>query len=192
MLWRPLPDCDTATSVLQVLLRGRVHTVRGKGKSCFLVLRQRTSTIQVGAFYLDKHFHKQMRRSLQASRIVAQCIPVQQTLAVAIPLLLRNWKMDASCSYSCRWHAVPANVTCLPVILQLVLFADEKVVSKGMVKYASSLPRESVTDVEGIIFVPEHPVQGCTHSSVRLLSSWHLLLLSSMINAQCIVHNALH
>lgn len=32
---------------LQVLLRGRVATVRGKGKSCFIVLRQRTATVQV-------------------------------------------------------------------------------------------------------------------------------------------------
>ena len=32
---------------LQVLLRGRAHTVRGKGKSGFIVLRQRTQTIQV-------------------------------------------------------------------------------------------------------------------------------------------------
>lgn len=32
----------------QVLLRGRVHTVRGKGKSAFIVLRQRTATVQVG------------------------------------------------------------------------------------------------------------------------------------------------
>ena len=31
----------------QVLLRGRVATVRGKGKSAFLVLRQRTATVQV-------------------------------------------------------------------------------------------------------------------------------------------------
>ena len=31
----------------QVLLRGRAHTVRGKGKSSFIVLRQRTQTIQV-------------------------------------------------------------------------------------------------------------------------------------------------
>jgi aspartyl/asparaginyl-tRNA synthetase len=35
---------DTET---QVLLRARVHTVRGKGKSAFLVLRQRHATIQV-------------------------------------------------------------------------------------------------------------------------------------------------
>ena len=37
------------TSCMQVLLRARVHTVRGKGKSAFLVLRQRHATIQVGA-----------------------------------------------------------------------------------------------------------------------------------------------
>lgn len=34
---------------MQVLLRGRVHTVRGKGKSCFIVLRQGSTTVQVSA-----------------------------------------------------------------------------------------------------------------------------------------------
>ena len=32
---------------LQALIRGRVHTVRGKGKSCFMVLRQGSATVQV-------------------------------------------------------------------------------------------------------------------------------------------------
>lgn len=50
--------------------------------------------------------------------------------------------------------------------MQLVMFADDKVVSKGMVKYASLLPRESIIDVEGSIFVPKDPVQGCTQSEV--------------------------
>ena len=48
--------------------------------------------------------------------------------------------------------------------MQVVIFADDKVVSKGMVKYASLLPRESIVDVEGIIRVPEAPVQGCSQS----------------------------
>ena len=34
-------------ALMQVLLRGRVHTVRGKGKSCFIVLRQARATVQV-------------------------------------------------------------------------------------------------------------------------------------------------
>jgi len=29
-----------------VTLRGRVHNVRGKGKSAFLILRQQTATVQ--------------------------------------------------------------------------------------------------------------------------------------------------
>ena len=31
-----------------VLVRGRVHAVRGKGKSAFLVLREKGCTVQVG------------------------------------------------------------------------------------------------------------------------------------------------
>jgi aspartyl-tRNA synthetase len=32
---------------VQVLVRGRLYTVRGKGKSAFLMIRQRTATVQV-------------------------------------------------------------------------------------------------------------------------------------------------
>jgi aspartyl-tRNA synthetase len=38
--------CDSHVGQ-RVLVRGRVHTVRGKGKSAFLILRQGTSTLQV-------------------------------------------------------------------------------------------------------------------------------------------------
>lgn len=41
------PACHIGLSV-QVLVRARVHTVRGKGKSAFVVLRQRMATVQVG------------------------------------------------------------------------------------------------------------------------------------------------
>lgn len=40
--------CVSAASLpAQVLVRGRLYTVRGKGKSAFLMLRQRTATVQV-------------------------------------------------------------------------------------------------------------------------------------------------
>ena len=48
--------------------------------------------------------------------------------------------------------------------MQVVLFVDDKTVSKGMVKYATSIPRESFVDVYGEVHVPETPVVGCTCS----------------------------
>ena len=36
-------------SVMQVLVRGRLLSVRGKGKACFIVLRQEWATVQVRA-----------------------------------------------------------------------------------------------------------------------------------------------
>lgn len=78
-----------------VLLRARVHTVRGKGKTAFLVLRQATSTVQAA------------------------------------------------------------------------LFVDDVTVSKGMVKYASALSRESIVDVEGLVAAPQAPVEGCSQSQAR-------------------------
>ena len=53
---------------------------------------------------------------------------------------------------------------------QAILFVDDKTVSKGMVKYATNLPRESIVDVSGEVHVPDAPVAGCTCSTVRLLS----------------------
>jgi len=41
------PVCVVSVSAAQVLVRGRLYTVRGKGKSAFLMLRQRTATVQV-------------------------------------------------------------------------------------------------------------------------------------------------
>ena len=43
-----------------IYLRARIHTVRGKGKSCFLVLRQQTATIQCILFADDVHVSKTM------------------------------------------------------------------------------------------------------------------------------------
>ncbi|GAB4822582.1 hypothetical protein N2152v2_009628 [Parachlorella kessleri] len=80
----------------QVLVRARVHAVRGKGKSAFLVLRQQFSTVQA------------------------------------------------------------------------VLFVDDVNVSKGLVKYAAAIPRESIVDVEGVIDSPEQPVEACSQSLVEL------------------------
>ena len=79
----------------QVLVRGRVHTVRGKGKTAFLVIRQRTATVQA------------------------------------------------------------------------VMFVDDATVSRGMVKYASGISRESVVDVAGTLAVPANPVTSCTQSEAR-------------------------
>ncbi|KAJ9507170.1 hypothetical protein QJQ45_004832 [Haematococcus lacustris] len=95
-VWTRVEDLNASFSDKEVLLRGRVHTVRGKGKSAFIVLRQRTATLQV------------------------------------------------------------------------CLFANDTTVSKGMVKYASQITRESIVDVEGVITLPSKPVEGCSQSDVEL------------------------
>ena len=78
-----------------MLLRGRVHTIRGKGKTAFLVLRQRTATVQC------------------------------------------------------------------------VISVDDTTVSRGMVKYATGISKESVIDIAGTIAVPSNPVTSCSQSQVR-------------------------
>lgn len=82
--------------LVQVTIRARLQTSRGKGKSAFLVLRENNATAQA------------------------------------------------------------------------VLFVDNKTVSKGMVKYASSIPKESIVDVTGVVSKPLEPVASCTQSDVEL------------------------
>ena len=83
-----------------VLVRARMHTVRGKGKSAFLVLRQATATVQAA------------------------------------------------------------------------MFVDDVNVSKGMVKYASAIPRESIVDVEGKLVAAEAPIEACSQSQVSVRREW--------------------
>lgn len=77
-------------------MRARVHNTRGKGKSAFLVLRQRTATVQA------------------------------------------------------------------------VMFANDTTVSRGMVKYACGIPKESIVDVEGVVAVPQAPIESCSQRDVEL------------------------
>lgn len=37
---------------------------------------------------------------------------------------------------------------------------------QGMVKYATNITRESIVDVEGMVAVPDSPVEACTQSKV--------------------------
>lgn len=91
-------DALNATKIGQeVLLRGRIHNVRGKGKSAFIVLRQQTSNVQI------------------------------------------------------------------------TLFVDDVNVSKGMVKWVSALPKETVVDIKGLVVKPEVPVESCTQNDIEVV-----------------------
>jgi aspartyl-tRNA synthetase len=95
--WTRVDALNETLKDREVLLRGRVHNVRGKGKSAFIVLRQQTATVQV------------------------------------------------------------------------TLFVDDVNVSKGMVKWASALTRESVVDVKGLVVHPEVPIESCTQKEVEVV-----------------------
>ena len=47
-VWTEVGALTAARAGAAVLVRGRVHAVRGKGKSAFLVLREKGCTVQVG------------------------------------------------------------------------------------------------------------------------------------------------
>ncbi len=48
------------------------------------------------------------------------------------------------------------------------MFVDDTTVTKGMVKYASQITRESIVDVEGTITIPASPIASCSQSQVRV------------------------
>lgn len=51
--------------------------------------------------------------------------------------------------------------------IQAILFVDDNTVSKGMVKYAAGIPRESILDVEARVVCPDMLVEGCTQNEVE-------------------------
>ena len=95
--WTRADALDASFVNREVLIRGRIHNVRGKGKSAFIVLRQQTATVQVTMFVDDVH------------------------------------------------------------------------VSKGMVKWASALAKESVVDIKGLVVKPEVPVESCTQNEIEVV-----------------------
>ena len=48
--WTPLPEIDEKLEGQEVLVRARVHNVRGKGNNCFIILRENFFTLQTCAF----------------------------------------------------------------------------------------------------------------------------------------------
>ena len=89
-VWTQVSRLDASMSGRTVLIRGRCHAVRGKGKISFLVVRETGYTIQI------------------------------------------------------------------------VFQVKENLVSKGLVKFVTSLPKESIVDVEGIVDAPDTPINGTT------------------------------
>lgn len=75
----------------QVLVRGRLHTVRGKGKSAFLVLRQSatSATVQAVLFVDDKTVSKVSSARAYPTR---QCISAFNSYGV--PSRLRSQMVD--------------------------------------------------------------------------------------------------
>lgn len=58
--WTKVLDLSPSLKGKDILVRARVHTVRGKGKGAFLVLRQATATVQAVAFVDDTNVSKAM------------------------------------------------------------------------------------------------------------------------------------
>lgn len=51
---------------------------------------------------------------------------------------------------------------------QAVLFVDDETISKGMVKYASNITRESIVDIEGVVAPVDVPIDKCSQKNVEI------------------------
>ncbi|CAF0782994.1 unnamed protein product [Rotaria sordida] len=91
----PVRDINEKSAKQTIWIRGRLHTSRGKGKQCFLVIRHQSATIQ------------------------------------AVVCVSEN-------------------------------------VSKPMVKFATTITKESVIDVEGEVTLAPTPIESCTQKDVEL------------------------
>lgn len=51
--------------------------------------------------------------------------------------------------------------------VQAVLAVSEQI-SKGMVKFASKIPKESIVDVKATVSIPQNPIHTCSQHNVEL------------------------
>ena len=49
-VWTPIKDVNEDLETKEILVRARIHKVRGKGNNCFVVLREGFATLQACAF----------------------------------------------------------------------------------------------------------------------------------------------
>ncbi|KAG0479565.1 hypothetical protein HPP92_010423 [Vanilla planifolia] len=59
--------------------------------------------------------------------------------------------------------------------VQCVLTVSEELVSPQMVKYATSLSRESIVDVEGVVSIPTEPIKGTTQQVEIQVTKLHCI-----------------
>ncbi|XP_055538254.1 aspartate--tRNA ligase, cytoplasmic [Wyeomyia smithii] len=95
-VFTPLNELSKAAKDSLVWVRGRVHTSRSKGKQCFLVLRQQSSTVQC------------------------------------------------------------------------VVAVNDDSVSKQMVKFSGSVPRESIVDIKSTVVPVANKIEACTEQNLEL------------------------
>jgi hypothetical protein len=113
-------------SFVQVLVRGRLYTVRGKGKSAFLMIRQRTATVQVRGPAVQCNAMQCCMMLWQGK--ARHCRPVSSLLC-ALTFL-------STLHHHHHYHHHHHQHSPYPLV-QAVMFADDTTVSKTMAKYAT-------------------------------------------------------
>jgi aspartyl-tRNA synthetase len=108
-VWTRLAALGPELAGQRVLVRGRVHAVRGKGKSAFLILRQQTSTLQVIFFVDEASVSKGMVKyvcALPKESVLdlegVVTVPETAITGASVPVEL------AACTVRCVSRALPA------------------------------------------------------------------------------------
>ncbi len=142
----------------QVHIRGRLELVSGKGKACFLKIRQRTHTIQACPRACTL-LPGGVRKPLRAARLQACSCGARSARSL-------RWR-GSPWTGRPGWCAACTDADTRTRTVQAAMFVNDTTVSKGMVKYAQQLSRESVLDISGPVSIPEKPVEKCTQKEVR-------------------------
>jgi len=141
-----------------VHIRGRLELVSGKGKACFLKIRQRTHTIQACPRACTL-LPGGVRKPLRAARLQACSCGARSARSL-------RWR-GSPWTGRPGWCAACTDADTRTRTVQAAMFVNDTTVSKGMVKYAQQLSRESVLDISGPVSIPEKPVEKCTQKEVR-------------------------
>ncbi|KAK0175172.1 hypothetical protein PV327_008945 [Microctonus hyperodae] len=108
-------DLDSKLIEKSIWLRGRLHTSRAKGKQCFIVIRQQSSTVQ-GLVAVNEKISKQMVKFI--STITKESIIDVQAVVKGVPMKIESCtQKDVECHIE-KVFVVSASMPQLPLQIE--------------------------------------------------------------------------
>lgn len=113
-VWTKVIDVDESFANKEVLVRARVHNVRGKGNTCFLVLREQFSTLQA-CIFKSETTPKEMVKYISATPCESIVDIVGRVVIPEKPIESCTQKVELQIV---KFFVVNRSVTQLPIQLQ--------------------------------------------------------------------------